>query len=174
MSLIEIDEQERARRWREVWTIYLVMTLGTLFVDQIAIVWPFFASMSVLIVALGFIFLPTEYLLSRGESPRRFGIGGRTPSRLALTNQDHRFNVDHSDDLSQDWAESSTKRAWRCTRQALWISLLIFPFFVIGNHVWRGIQGQSPDFSARALSRWDESLRGLSNQNLKTGEIDFC
>ena len=41
-----------------------------------------------------------------------------------------------------------------------------------GNHVWRQLQGQSPDWSPRALSRWDESIRGLSYNNLKVGEIN--
>ena len=172
MSVIKIDEQERARRWREVWTIYLIMTLGTLLVDQIATVWPFFASVSVLIVALGFIFLPTEYLLARGESPSHFGIGGYALSRPNLSNQEDSLDVDEGDYLSQVRSESSTQRAWRCTRQALWISLLIFPLFILGNHVWRSVQGQNPKFSARALSRWDESIRGLSNQNLKVGELN--
>lgn len=172
MSLIKLNEQERARRWREVWVIYLVMTIGTLLVDQIAGVWPIFASVSVLLVALGFIFLPTEYLLSRGESPRQFGIGGRVQPSLSYPKQKDNIEEDKGRSKSQVQVEPAIERAWRCSKQALWIALLIFPFFIVGNHLWRSVQGQSPNFSTRALSRWDESIRGLSYQKLSAGELN--
>ena len=171
MSQITVDDTERIRRWREIWSIYLIMTLGTLAVDQLASVWPIFASFSVLLVALGFIFLPTEYLIKRGESPRQFGIGGRIKHH-ELSQVSSQVSSQETSSLSNEFDESSLQRAWRCTKQALWISLLIFPLFIAGNHLWRSLQGQSPDFSLRALSRWDESIRGLSKQKLSVGEIN--
>ena len=174
MSSVKLDEQERARRWREVWSIYLIMTLGTLLVDQLANALPVLASISVLIIALGFIFLPTEYLLSRGEAPQQFGIGGKVQSSSTHFNSDITLIESRQEDKleSSPQVESSFQRAFRCSKQALWIALLVFPLFVAGNHVWRQLQGQSPDWSPRALSRWDESIRGLSYNNLKVGEIN--
>jgi membrane protease YdiL (CAAX protease family) len=149
----ELERPERSRRWRELGIIYLIMTLGTVGVDQLANVWPLFSSISVLIVALGFIFLPTEWLLSRGESPHLFGIGGRADKPKIV--------------------ERGSQRAWRCTKQALWISALIFPLFILGNHAWRGLNGQEVHPSSRAFTRWDEQVRGLSNRSLSSGEVNL-
>ena len=144
---------ERSRRWREVFTLYLMMTLGTLVLDQLARAWSPLASVSVLLVALGFIFLPTEWLIRRGESPLSFGIGGRA-------------------DLESHQRESLWRRSWRSCKQALWISLLVFPLFIVGTHAWRTWQGQEAHFEHRAFTRWGEMMRGSSTQKLPLGELN--
>ena len=165
MSLLDTaDVKETQSIWREVISIYLIMTLGTLLVDQVAQAWSPFASISVLLVALGFIFLPTEYLLSKGESPQAFGIGGKVPYRREEL---HNSEVG---ELSVH-QETTVQRGWRCSRQALWISLLIFPFFIGGNHLWRTWQGQKAELSERAFLRWNEEYRGFSTKPLQSGEF---
>ncbi len=151
----ELTREERSRRWREVIMIYLIMTIGTVVVDQLASIWSALASVSVLIIALGFIFLPTEWLIARGESPRKFGIGGKS-NRLA------------TDDI-----ETAQRRAWRSTKQALWISLLIFPLFIAGTHLWRTWEGREATLEQRAFARWEESARGFSHRPLSPGEVNL-
>lgn len=175
-----LSGEEQSRRWREVLTLYLIMTLGTLLVDQIAQVWSPFAGLSVLIVALGFIFLPTEYLLARGESPKLFGIGSQIPlnsETLIVTGADNGSknedlaHIDQTKDLFKTNPETTLQRSWRCTKEALWISLLVFPLFMGGSHLWRTWQGQDAHLSSRALLRWNEEFRGFSYQPLSQGTI---
>lgn len=150
----ELTGAERNRRWRELITLYLIMTLGTFLLDQLANMWGVFSSASVLLVALGFIFLPTEWLLRRGESPLSFGIGGRA-------------------DLEPLHNEDLLKRSWRSSRQALKISLIVFPLFIIGTHLWRTYSGHEAHVERRAFTRWDEAVRGINTQRLKSGEVSI-
>ena len=93
--------------------MYLGMTTLTFAVGWLGLLWAPLGALSALIVAIGFMFLPVELLHRRGENIQYFGIGGR-------------------DDLVD---ESTVRRAVRSTRQALKISLLILPVYVLGAHL---------------------------------------
>ena len=142
-----LSSEERRRRWFEVGLMYLGMTTLTFAVGWLGLLWAPLGALSALIVAIGFMFLPVELLHRRGENIQHSGIGGR-------------------DDLVD---ESTVHRAVRSTRQALKISLLILPVYVLGAHVWHSAQGREATLDARAFARWSEDVRGLRTTQLAPG-----
>lgn len=125
------------------------LTLGSVWLEGL---WSGLAGASALIVALGFMLLPTEWLSARGESPIDFGIGGRSR-------------------LSGSLPESSWSRIRRSTRQALKISLLILPAYWVATHLWHQARGEEATWHARALARWSDDVRGFSDRPLKIGQV---
>ena len=144
-----LSQEERRRRWREVWAMYLGMTALTVAVGWIGVLWSPLASLSALIVAMGFMFLPIEWLHRRGENVKCSGIGGRS-------------------DLIE---ESMTVRALRSSRQALKVSLIVFPLYLLGAHAWHNVQGHEATWDARAFTRWSEEVRGTSSAAIPRGSI---
>jgi hypothetical protein len=106
-----LTDSERSRRWREVFIVYGAVTALTFAVGWLDVLWSPLAGLSGLIVALAFMWVPTELLHRRGESPLRSGIGGRADG------------VD----------EHLRERLLRLTRQAVLVALCILPLYALGT-----------------------------------------
>lgn len=142
----KLSPRERRRQWLEVSAMYLAMAVLTVVSIWVEALWVYLAGVGALVVALGFMMLPTELLHRRGESPHHFGIGGRADLPIR--------------------AESSSARAWRSTRQAIKISLIILPAYWVATHLWHQAQGRDATWDQRALTRWSDEVRGVTDRPL--------